>query len=720
MHETYKVTFWSLLCVSIAAFFYTIARQDEIRKKCMVTTIKTEHDIMPVLFPCSADDIKKRTTEYLSEAKERIDFILSIGQHDHTYANTVRALDRIMKFSNLALWANVMEFLEQVSTDEHIRGAAHAAIQEIQSFFVDYVTNNRQLYEAFVNYEQYRPWWDQHTPEKDYALKEFFDMFYRAGVNLPEEKRAQVRALQKEVDNLCLEFSINIAADQSCICVAREELAGVNEDIINGLIQENGLYRVGVDYPTYFAVMESCTNEETRRRLYIAFNQRAWPVNQDVLNKLRQKRHELAQIIGFKSFAHLDLDSKMAKTPETVHEFLGTLFTRSLPKMQEEYALLKDNLPTGVSLTADGKIKPWDFAFIKEHYKRTHCAVDEQLVSEYFPLQQTIDGLLEIYKAFFSIEFEQVSCQTWHADVRVLKVYSHDRNTFYGYIFLDLHPRPHKFSHAAFFTIVPALRLEDGFDVPAIGAVVANFPKPAADKPALLKRDDVRTFFHEFGHALHGLFGKTSMATLSGTSTRRDFVEMPSQILEEWLWDAEILQGLGRHYKTGQSMPTELVRSIIALKNFDSGFWTVRQVVLSLYSLTLYEQSAEDLHVLLQTMYERYLPNIYFEPTNHHYASFGHLTEYAASYYGYLWAKIYALDLFYVIKEHGLLDYRIGERYRQQVLEPGGSCEPADMLQTFLGRPPTTDAFFTDMGLAQPCSVALEAVPVDQEVLQTL
>jgi thimet oligopeptidase len=287
----------------------------------------------------------------------------------------------------------------------------------------------------------------------------------------------------------------------------------------------------------------------------------------------------------------------------------------------------------------------------------------------------------------------------WHDDVRLIEVFDKN-NKQLGYLFLDLHPRPNKYTHAAHGNIVPGITLPDGSRLPVVSVVMANFPKPSKDKPALLMREDVRTFFHEFGHAVHSLLGATQMGSFAGTSVKTDFVEMPSQMLEEWLWDKDILKKISSHYKTGQPLPDGMIENILALKRYDAGNFIARQIMLAKYSLDLHKKGADkDPEKLWFALAEQLLPHLYAGPEYRAYASFGHLTGYGAKYYGYLWSKVFALDLFDTIKKQGLLNPEIGAKYVQEVISKGGSVDPNILLVNFLGRAPSQEAFLKDMGL---------------------
>ncbi|HEB41451.1 MAG TPA: hypothetical protein ENI08_00335 [Candidatus Dependentiae bacterium] len=653
------------------------------------------------LFAIPAAAIPQKTDDYLKEAQNQLDQIIAIPDDQRTFANTANALDRVVGLSNAAIAEHIYEGLELLSPDEAVRNAAHSAVIRLRDFWVDQIMNNKKLYQAFKAYVEGNAKDESLNAEQRYFLAETMKDFKRAGLNLPDEKLKQVKKLQKELTVLGLAFSRNIAQDNRTIAVPRAVLAGLEDDFIDNLKQtDDGLYILGVDYPTYFNVMEHCAVEDTRRQLHREFNNRAYPVNEDVLKQIITKRDELARLLGFSSYAQLDIDSQMAKTPERSRQFIADLIDKSQDKVKEEIERLTATLPASVELTADGKIKPWDFAYLKAMYKKEQFDLDERIIAEYFPMEKTIDELLDIYRQFLGVDFQEVPATgLWHDDVKVIKVLSKDQGKLLGILLLDLYPRPNKYSHAAHLTVVPAV-YESGKYIPDVSIVMANFPKSTPTKPSILTRHDVSTFFHEFGHALHALLGRTMLASFAGTNTKTDFVELPSQMLEEWLWDKAILKKISGHYKTGEPLPDEMIDKILKLKRLTSGSFVRQQGYLSLLALDYYKEGAQkDPYQIMKRLHEQLIKNILFEPANHFYASFGHLTDYGAKYYGYLWSKVFALDLFDEIKKHGLLNPVIGQKYVREVIGKGGSQDPNELLRNFLGREPSNSAFLKDMGL---------------------
>ncbi len=655
------------------------------------------------LFPKAVEELKDRVARAQEKALKAIQDILAVPNAERTWENTVKALDDITGKSDFVLMMNITQLLTMVTTDDALRKAAQELVVSMQAFVVENISNNVQLYKALKYYDEHQKQSDELAPDQAYFLKQTLADFKRTGLDLPEEKRAIVIQLQKELAQLSQEFEDNIAADNRTILATKEQLAGLDDDFINSLKKDDdGNYLVGIDYPTYMKVMENCRVADTRKRLSEAMSNHAYPINEPVLKKAIAKRDELAKILGFASYAHLNLDDSMVRSPERAQSFLDELIARSTKKEQQEFEKLVKALPESVTLTTDGKIYPWDSAFVKNEYKKKYLAIDEQEIAEFFPMEKTVEGLLDVYRQFLGLGLVTVPISgLWHPDVTLIAVYSSpDQTELLGYLLLDLYPRDNKFSHACEIGIIPSIKSGTEKDKPGLAVVIANFPKSTAEKPSLLSRHFVNTFFHEFGHALHHLLGRTAIASLSGTSVKRDFVEMPSQMLEEWLWDKDILKKISSHYKTGEPMSADLIDKICALKHFDSGWFVLRQAFLAQISLNYFKDGADkDMKSMWRNLAQSMLKNSVFVETNNSYASFGHLMGYGPSYYGYMWSKVFAQDLFNEILMHGLLNAQIGKKYICAILAPGGTKDPNELLRDFLGREPNQEAFFRDLGI---------------------
>lgn len=645
-------------------------------------------------FPQTPDEIRKRVIDATKEAQDGLEAFYNIPKGQRNVANTVKVFDDIVaRFS----FASVpLSILEMVSPNKNIRDAARASVLELANFSVDHFSQNVKIFDAFNDFIKTNDV-SLLNPEQRYTIEQMMIEFKHLGLHLPAETQDKLKDLKKELAKHELEFSKHIAEANGSITVTKDELKGLSEDFIDTLKKDGENYILGIDYPTYNYVIENCSVESTRKALWLKFVNRAYPANIDELDAVITLRDTMAKLLGYESYAALDIDGQTAHDVPTVEHFLDDLTTRSKTKEKQEFDLMIKNLPDGVMLTDDKKIKPWDLFYLKNQYKQSHLQVNEVEISEYFPLTSTVDALFDIYQKFFGLKFEKVTIPgLWHEDVQSLAVYKDAK--FIGYILLDLFPRENKYSHACEITAISTVQQGDEF-YPALILVIANFPKPTKDKPSLLMRSDVITFFHEFGHAIHAILGATELVSNSGTNVKRDFVELPSQMLEEWMWQPSFLKQVSKHYKTGEPLSDDLIAKILQLKNYSSGEQTLKQLFYASISLELFKAGAKkDIHAIAKRLSDKFITNVAYNDNNHFYAAFGHLTGYGAKYYGYLWSKVYALDLFDTIKQHNFSP-EIGQKYIDTVVGKGGSNDPMELLYNFLGRKPQSDAFFKDLGL---------------------
>lgn len=664
----------------------------------MQPTIENIEDLVK-LFPKNAQQVQEQVEQVAKDVRSRVAELVAVYEDDRTYANTCYAYDRAL--AKVIQEIRLVQTLMNVSPDEEIRTSCIEAINRLNALSIDELSQNPAIYKALKAYALGTGRYEKLNVEQEYYIQEILKGFERNGIGLAENEQKEIRKIKKELGALEHLFETAISKDVKRLEVPRDALGGLTDDSIQALERTaDGLYVLGVDYPTYLNVIKNCTIVSTRKALWEAFVSRAYPENQRTLQSIIALRDVLARKLGYPSFADYEIDDEMARSCEIVQQFLQDLIKRSRPKAEEEAQRYKPELSFDIVLSEDGAFQPWDIAFVKTQYKKKHFNFDERVVAEYFPAQQTLQALLDIYERFLSLRFKHLDASMpWHEDVKAIQVEKAD-GTLVGYLLLDLFPRPNKFTHACHITIVPSLKYTHYDAHPGAGLVIANFPKPSEKHPALWFHRDVVTFFHEFGHALHGLLGATYMASFSGTSVKTDFVEMPSQMFEQWMWDKEIIKRVSSHYKTGQKLPDEIIDTMIALKNFDSGDYVMGQVSLSQVSLDYFKPGeVKDTQAIWRSINKRLRPYIVAPADDYSTCSFGHLTGYGARYYSYLWSQVYAADLFSYIKHHGLLNPEIGKRYRESILSKGGSQPPEKLLHAFLGRAPEKEAFFKNYGI---------------------
>lgn len=651
---------------------------------------------IPSLIPDNPEEIRIQVDRKAMEFQKELTAILSITKEERSFINTVRAYD--FAVGNLLVLSSFYEGMSLVHPREDIREAANKAQADLNELFFNMVADHPKIYDAILEVKNKNL---ALQPYEVYYLNELLEEFQRLGCHLDLEKRKEVSKLQNAITDLSFAFQKNIQDDVKDLWVPLKDLEGLSEEFVASLEKDlDDKCRVTLDYPTYFFVMRNCSTESTRKELFQLFNSRAYPKNLAVITSLIEKRDELAQCLGFSSFADYDLQGQMAKKVKKVEEFLSSISKAAKKKAEAEFQSMIKTLPKGVSLTEDGKLKAYDVAFVANQYKKEQFFLDEQKIAEYFPLNKVLEGLSFVYGSFFGLKIQATEMTLWNQSLKVLEITKQDSNALLGYVILDLFPRANKYTHACECMLIPPYQ-EGEKKYPALSLVVTNFPLPIpSKKPSLLTHEQARTLFHEFGHAIHEILGSSDLITLCGARVKTDFVELPSQLLEEWLWDPSILKKITSHYITGEPLPDAQITQMLKAKNAESGFWVQRQCFLAQFSLECFKEgSLKDPIKLSQEVKKVFLGSYFLEEENFFPLSFGHLDGYASKYYGYLWSKVFALDVFTQIKKDGILNPKAGSRYVDSIIGRGGTKDPEEMLREFLGRDPSLDHFIESLGI---------------------
>jgi thimet oligopeptidase len=499
--------------------------------------------------------------------------------------------------------------------------------------------------------------------------------------------RARVRELNEELVRIGQEFQRNIRDDVRHVEVPPDALAGLPEDYVRAHPPKGGAVTITTDYPDYVPFMTYARSSAAREALWKVYRQRAHPKNLEVLDRMLARRAELAALLGYPSWAAYVTEDKMIGSAQAAGEFIEKIAGAAEARARRDYETLlarkrKDD-------PSAERVDAWDSEQLKERVRAEQLGFDSQSVRPYFELRRVQEGIFDVTGRMFGVEYRSArDAPVWHSDVTAWEVI--ERGKVIGRFFLDLFPREGKYKHAAQFTLASGVR---GGALPE-AALVCNFPKPGAE-PALLEHSEVVTWFHEFGHLLHHIFaGQTRWAGVSGVRTEWDFVEAPSQMLEEWCWDAEVLGRFARHHQSGEALPAQVIARMRAADEFGKGLRVRQQTFYAATSLRFHDRDPRglDTTALAAQLQERYTPFRHVPGTYFH-ESFGHLEGYSAIYYTYLWSLVIAKDLFGVFCREGLLDRQPAARYRRSILEPGGSQPAGELVRRFLGREASFDAF---------------------------
>lgn len=622
--------------------------------------------------------------------------LIAIEKKDRTFENTILGYEKAFDRYGKAL--GMSGFLSYVSTDKNFRDAALALEMQISQYMVD-VATRRDVYRAIREYTDTLPQLDEVQAK---MVKEMLIGFKNSGMELSDEDLEKFKTLNKEKAEYVIKFDKNIQEYKDPLTVTRAELQGLGEDYIGKLEKTpEGNFLVTLDYPDYVPFMLNADNEEARKKLEYKYNRRGGEENVALLEKTLTLRHQIARLLGYDTHAELRLQNRMAKNPKTVMTFLKDLQKKLKPmgRKEDKEMLAYKNEKTGKKSRT---LYPWESGYWSNKYRKENLALDSEKIKEYFPSQVVIDGMLDLFGGVFGITFEKADIPVWHEDVKAFKIKDSSTNELIAYFYMDLYPREGKYKHAACFGLVEGEEKDDGSYQTPFVAIVANMNKPSDTTPSLLKHGEVETLFHEFGHVLHNALTRSKYSAFSGTNVSGDFVEVPSQLLERWAWDKDVLKKISKHYRTGESLPDDLIEKMIAAKNFGAGGAYLRQNFFAQYDMSLHmaDKTPDTTKVYFDlTKKIRALP---LTKGTIPQASFGHIMGgYDAGYYGYLWSEVIAEDFFSEFEKNGIFNQETGLKFRREVLEKGGTVDEEKMAENFLGRPVDNTPFLRSIGLSE-------------------
>lgn len=628
-----------------------------------------------------------------------------------SFENTIVAMDK--GGEKLGVIAHVLFNLNSAETSDEIQAAARDA-SPLLSEYSNEVWQNLDLFERVKKVYASKDELDLDTEQK-MLLEKTYKSFIRNGANLNEADQARFKEISMELAQLTLQFGENVLAetnDYEMIIEDENDLSGL-PDMIKAQAAETakakgqeGKWIFTLQAPSYIPFMENAENRSLREELYRAYMSKANKGderdNKETIKKIVSLRTEMAKLLGYASFAHYVLEERMASTPDTVLDFLKDLLNKAKPKAEEEVAELKEFVK---ELGDDIDLQRWDWAYYSEKLKKKKYNIDDELLRPYFKLENVLNGVFLTAEKLYDITFKKLdNVPVYHSEVEAYEVLDASGNHV-SVFYADFHPREGK-RGGAWMTSYRDQEVRDGNDIRPLVSIVCNFTPSTPDNPSLLTFNEVLTLFHEFGHALHGMLANSKYSSLSGTSVYWDFVELPSQIFENWCYEKECLDLFAEHYETGEKIPQEYIDKIKASSTYHEAYATVRQLSFGFLDMTWFNQSLEEaqsMDDLSKFEEDAMAPTELFPkvPGTMMSTQFSHIFAggYGAGYYSYKWAEVLDADAFSLFKEKGIFDKETATSFKDNVLSKGGSEHPMELYKKFRGREPKVDALLERAGL---------------------
>ncbi len=641
----------------------------------------------------------------IKKAKKEIDVIVKNADHP-TFENTIEALE--FSGQELDRISSIFFNLNSAETNDEIQKIAQE-VSPLLSEFGNDITLNEALFERIKSVYVSKP--KNLTEEQKTLLDKRYKSFSRNGANLPSDKKDQLRAIDKELSQLKLKFGENVLAETN-----KFEMLITNENDLSGLPEgakeaakqlaeskDKDGWLITLDYPSYIPFMTYADNRELRKKLSLAFGSKAFKNdeldNQAIVIKIANLRFKRAQLLGYKTHAHFVLEERMAKTPEKVERFLNELLEKAKPAAEDEFATLEH---FAKELDQIDALQKWDSAYYSEKLKQKLFDLDDEKLKPYFKLENVIDGAFTVANKLFDLNFEEIdTIDKYHDDVLTYKV-TDNEGQLVSIFYADFFPRPGK-RNGAWMTSYKSQYVQNGeIERPHV-SIVCNFTKPTKSKPSLLTFNEVTTLFHEFGHALHGMLANTTYPSLSGTSVYWDFVELPSQVMENWCYEKETLELFAKHYETNEMIPMDLVNKIKESATFQEGMQTLRQISFGLLDMSWHGQDPSHINDVKAQEVKAFGDTQLYPDVAENCMStaFAHIFQggYSSGYYSYKWAEVLDADAFEYFKEEGIFNKTVAKKFKEHILSQGGTEDPMVLYKRFRGQEPKPEALLRRAGL---------------------
>lgn len=677
-----------------------------------MTHSTASNSLLPIFSAIKPEAIESSLDQKLAENRQRIEELLANTQRpDALFLNTLEQWDDELD----QLWSPISH-LHGVKNSTELREAYNACLPKLTQYATE-MGQNKGLFNAYqtlAKSDAYAKLSAAQQKAVDNALRDFT----LSGIALENTQQVRFGEIKKRLAELSTQFSNNVLdATHGWYKHLEnvEDLAGVPESALQNyqLAAQNkelNGYVISLDIPAYLPLMQYCDNATLRKEMYTAYTTRAsdqgpnagrWD-NSQLMDEILSLRHELSLLLGFDNYAQRSLATKMSDTPQQVEAFLLDLAEKSLPVARKDFAEL-EAFAKGLGVTG---LEAWDIPYYSEKLRLQKYALSQEELRAYFPADKVIEGMFTIVGKVFGIEFEQqVDFDSWHPDVKFFHLLSN--GNIIAKFYLDMFAREHKRGGAWMAECRVKRKLLSGEKQLPVAYLTCNFSSPSASTPSLLTHNEVTTLFHEFGHGLHHMLTQIDCAAVSGISgVAWDAVELPSQFLENWCWEKEAIPLISGHYQTGELLPDSMLEKMLAAKNFQSGLMMVRQLEFSLFDMKIHDEYNPDQPQPIQTVLNQVREKLAVYPTpefNRFQHSFGHIFAggYAAGYYSYKWAEVLSADAFSKFETEGIFNRATGEKFLGDILQKGGSEEPAVLFYNFMGRQPNVDALLRHSGIVR-------------------
>jgi peptidyl-dipeptidase Dcp len=674
-------------------------------KKLLITPFKTKYNSAPFR-KIQNEDFLPTLKEAIKMAKKEIKNIINNPEYP-TFENTIEALE--FSGEQLDRISSIFFNLNSAETNEDIQKIAQEISPLLSEFSNDITLNTALFNRVKAVYDIKKDL--KLTTEQKTLLDKKYKSFSRNGANLSNDKKSKLREIDKKLSQLKLKFGENVLAETNkfeMLITDEADLSGLPEGAKEAAKQlAESKNKIGwlftLDYPSYIPFVTYANNRELRKKITLAAGSKSFKNdeldNQEIVLQIVNLRHERANLLGYKTHAHFVLEERMAKTPETVLKFSNDLLKKAKPAAKQEFKTLES---FAKKLDNINRLEKWDGAYYSEKLKQKLYKLDDELLKPYFKLENVIQGAFTVAKKLFDLQFEEINdIDKYHDDVLTYKV-TDSKGNYISLFYADFFPRPGK-RNGAWMTSYKPQYIKNGENSRPHVSIVCNFTKPTKTKPSLLTFNEVTTLFHEFGHALHGMLANTTYPSLSGTNVYWDFVELPSQIMENWCFEKEALALFATHYKTGEVIPMELVEKIKASATFNEGMQTLRQLSFGLLDMSWHGQDPRKIKDVKAFETKIFKQTALYPETKETCmsTSFSHIFQggYSAGYYSYKWAEVLDADAFEYFKEKGVFNKTVANKFKKHILSKGGTANPMTLYKRFRGQEPKPEALLRRAGL---------------------